>query len=227
MKGRIVSEQGKQERDRAAKLEAEFQAIKDPAARLQAMEHSGGRIVNKAPEWPYWNRMATVTQHDAICLTLSLGPRSYYSNDTNSQRFREIYNIVGSHISSGSLRYLNKNIRTFRVTDWLLWLQRIDIPIPEGWRPIGLGLRLDNQPVINDGPCWTEAVSAAIEMRDNPQLRTPRTQEQLYEYMLESENKERFHNCCNGLVDWLAVKARVYRERKENNEAIKNPLKDP
>jgi len=226
MKGRTVSEQGKRERDRAAKLSAKLQSIKDPVARLKEMEQAAVRVVNKAPEWPYWNRVATVTQHEAICLTLSLDPRSYYSNDTNSQRYREIYAIVGSHIANFSLRYHNRNIKTFRVIDWLLWLQKIDIPIPEGWRPIGLGLKLDNQPVVNGGPCWTEAVSAAIEMRGNPKIRTPINQERLYEYMLESENKERFHNCCNGLVDWQAVKARVYRERKDNNEAIKNPLKD-
>jgi len=105
-----------------------------------------------------------------------------------------------------------------------MWLQKIEIPIPEGWRPIGLGLKLGNHSAIDDGPCWTEAVNAAIQMRDDPNLNTPRTQQQLYEYMLEK--KQRFPNCCgNSVQNVQALKMRVWRER--GAEMKKDPLKDP
>lgn len=215
-----MSESGKIERDRIAKL----LEIKDPKARRLAMKNAGFGVVNKPPEWPYWNRVATVTQHNAICLSLNLDPRSFYSNNPNMQRYREILDIAGSHIANGSLRYLNRSVKTFRVTDWLLWLQRTDIPVPEGWRPIGLGLELDDQRVFNDGPFWTEAVDAALMMRDDPKVQLPRTQQQLYEYMLR--NRGDFPNCCPASVqNFGAIAKRVYRERE--CESLKNPLKDP
>ena len=71
---------------------------------------------------------------------------------------------------------------------------KTEIPIPEGWRPIGLGLNLDGQAFTIGGPRWEEAVRTAIQMRNDPDIPTPRTQPRLWDYMLR--NREDNPNCC-------------------------------
>ena len=107
----------------------------------------------------------------------------------------------------------------YRIDELICWAKSAGYDdVLKKWQP---------EAVERGGPCWEDAGRAIKEMRDNPAIGVPRNQEQLYCYMLEPENKKNFHNCCDSLDDWLAVKKRIYRERKDNNEAITNPLEYP
>lgn len=188
------------------------------------------RVVNKPPDWSYWNRIAIVTLHRAVCLTINLDPRSYFATSANKSRYKEMLDIAWSHICNGSLSSwgIRRNLKasaSLRVADWIEWLLKMDIPIPDGWRPIGLALKLDELVSVVGGPCWEEAVCAAVKMKHDQNVPTPEKHEKLYEFMLDKNNNEIFPNCCKGLSDWKAVEKRVLRERQ--HEEITSPLCDP
>jgi hypothetical protein len=163
---------------------------------------------------------------EAIFLTIGIEPRAsqYPEERKNKARFLEIDDIVQSHVSYGSLKLFRRGIGQVSVSAWMDWLQMVGMSAPPEWRPVGWMPGSYSKPLDKGGAQWEEAVSAAIAMRDSTDLHTPRTQSQLYEYILE--NRQDFPNCCPESVRNVeAIKARVYRERK--GEMLKNPLKDP
>ena len=211
---------------------AKIMEIKNPAARQQAIEKAGYTIGNTPVDWRYWNRKPVISQNEAICLTINLDPRKYVKqlDSEKTKRYRELYDFAGSYRAAHLLRYLNQKAETYRVVDWLQWLQRIDMSPPIEWQPIGVEQKLTEEAVEKSGPCWVEVGKAIKDMRDDPEIGGPKTLEQLYEYMIIRENKNRFPNCClkpTELFEWTAVKSRVWRERKDAEQSITNPLKNP
>ena len=159
--------------------------------------------------------MPIISLDEAICLTLDGRPNDVFFREAHKRRYLELERLVASHRVAGSLQFLNNN--QIHAIDWLNWLGRVEIEPPKEWQPVGITDTVG-------GPCWEDAVKIAIEMRDDPDIGKPRTQDQLYEHILK--NRDRCPNCCPPSVrNWDAIKQRVYRERKD--ELVKDPLKDP
>ena len=102
-----------------------------------------------------------------------------------------------------------------------------DSTAPKEWRPIDLAAERDEKPTVKGGPRYEEAVAAAIIMCDLPNVSTPTTLDELYQFMVD--HKEKFSVNCgpNSSLDLENIKRQVRRDAEEYGLDNKNPLKDP
>jgi len=146
------------------------------------------RVRNEPPEWSYWNRVL-VDLDEAICLTLNIDPKSYYSDSSNSRTYNNLYDYANSSISDGSLQYQNKFTgEKFRAVDWLKWLEMMELHAPDEWLPVGSNRGDDSSESANAyearyKPNYEEAVDIAIAMAESNELSTPTCLAQLYYHM--------------------------------------------
>ncbi len=165
---------------------------------------------------------------DCFLLSIDVELRTPIRTQTEKDKYGRIFDLALSYGRAKKEPFADWFVGS--TTNYLIepkkfieWAKLMGEKPPEEWQPtVGA--------VEKGGPCWEEAGRAIKEMRGNPNIGTPKNQEQLYRYMLESENKDRFQNCCmesTELFEWTSVKARVWRERSEAGESITDPLKEP
>ena len=180
---------------------------------------------NAPPDFTYWNRFPELSINECLMLLVNVEPtaRVFYSRD-DQERYKRIRRLLNSYRDAAQLPFVGDSVAPL---DFVEWARFVGESIPDKWQPIGIERKPTAGTIEKGGPCWEEAGKAMKEMRDNPEIGAPRNLEQLYSHMLESENKDRFQNCCiasTELFNWESVKQRVYRER--NSESKKNPLKE-
>lgn len=145
-------------------------------------------IINYEADWSFWSKIAVVSAHEAILLTLNIDPRGYrrFPKSELAERYKEIDKIAASHIACGSLRFLNPTKGTFRTADWWAWAESTGIEIPSPSKNATVAQAEEN----NQNQC----ISGVISTKTPKESGLAREEKQDIEYKIANDLYVRMSN---------------------------------
>jgi len=173
-------------------------------------------------DYAHWNRFPITSVHEAIFLTIGIEPRAsrYPEEQKNRGRYLEIDDLAQAHISYGSLKIFPRGMGQVAVSQWMDWLQTIDMPAPGEWRPFSWKSCASGESAGHLRR--KEFIDAAIEMLPN----VPRGQKDVINFMRKKQEKDQdiYRHCFAKQIDESSL-LRSIRNAAIGDEPT-NPLLD-